>query len=245
MNEIHISLPAEVITHIGFLPITNTLIITWFVMFVLILFALTVNLSLKAKTPGKLQIIAEMLIGGLFSFFSAINGKHTKTFFPLLATIFIVVLAANWTELIPGMHAININILEGSHHESIPILRAPSTDLNFTLALALISVFSIQWFGIKNLGGDYIKKFINFSSPAGFFVGILEIISEISRIISFAFRLFGNIFAGEVLLTVIAFLIPLFAPIPFLALELFVGLVQALVFSMLTAVFLNVAVSKH
>ena len=239
MKEIHISLPAETIAKIGPLPITNSLIITWIVMVFLISLSIIVNSKIK-KYPGRLQTIVELIIGGLFSFFRAINGEHTKTFFPLLATIFIFVLASNWVGLLPGLNSITYN--------HIPILRAPSTDLNFTMALAIISVSTIQWFGIKNLGSTYIKKFINFSSPANFFVGILEIISEISRVISFAFRLFGNIFAGEVLLTVVAFILPtylLFGQLPFLGLEIFVGLVQALVFSMLTAVFLNVAISEH
>jgi F-type H+-transporting ATPase subunit a len=130
-------------------------------------------------------------------------------------------------------------------HENIfvPLLRAGSADLNLTIALALISVTAIQVAGLKTLGLSYLKKFINFSNPINFFVGILELVSEFSKIISFAFRLFGNIFAGEVLLTVVAFLIPIIAPIPFLGLEIFVGFIQALVFSMLTAVFLSLAVS--
>lgn len=244
MGKIHISLAAEEITRIGFLPITNTLIITWLVMAVLICLSILIK-SKIAKSPGMLQTGAEMVIGGLYSFFETINGNKTKTFFPLIATIFLFVLFANWIELLPGINSIKINIGDHGYVESIPILRAPSTDLNFTLALALISVFFIQFYGIKNLGLKYVKKFINISGPADFFVGLLEIISEGSRIISFAFRLFGNIFAGEVLLTVIAFLIPVIAPLPFMALELFVGLVQALVFSMLTAVFLNVATAEH
>lgn len=244
MSKLHISLAAETITHIGPFPITNTLIITWLVMVALLSFTLVINLRLS-KIPGKLQTIVELIVGGLYSLFETVTGKNTKTFFPLLATIFLLVLAANWVELLPGMNSIKINITENNHIESIPILRAPSTDLNFTLALALVSVFSIQWYGVKTLGVSYLGKFFNFRNPLGFFVGILDIISEFARVISFAFRLFGNIFAGEVLLTVIAFLIPLIAPLPFLALELFVGLIQAVVFSMLTAVFLNLATLKH
>lgn len=244
MSDIHISLAAETIIHIGPLPITNTLLITWLVMGAMIISAAIVS-SRIAKIPDKLQTIVELVVGGLYSFFQSINGEKTKTFFPLTATIFFFILFTNLTELLPGMNSITVNISQNHHHESVPLLRAPSTDLNFTLALAIVAVFFIQWYGLKNLGLGYIGKFINLRSPAEFFVGILEIISEVSRIISFAFRLFGNIFAGEVLLTVIAFLIPLIAPLPFLALELFVGFVQALVFSMLTAVFLNVAVAKH
>jgi len=130
----------------------------------------------------------------------------------------------------------------------IPIFRSPSADLNMTLALALFAVLSIQIWGIRYLKLGYFKKFINFSNPINFFVGLLEIVSEISKIISFSFRLFGNVFAGEVLLIVIASLTAsLFAigSLPFLFLELFVGFIQALVFAMLTLVFLGVATESH
>jgi len=127
------------------------------------------------------------------------------------------------------------------HKKFIPLFRAPTADLNMTLALALIAFFIIQYFGFSIVGPAYAKKFINFSNPIFFFVGILEIISDISKIISFAFRLFGNIFAGEVLLAVFAFLLPFIVPIPFLGMEIFVGFIQALVFSMLVAVFVNIA----
>ena len=126
-----------------------------------------------------------------------------------------------------------------------PIFRAGTADLNTTLALALISVVFTQVIGLKYLGASYLTKFFNFKNPIFFFVGILELISELAKIISFAFRLFGNIFAGEVLLVVIAFLIPLLAPIPFIGLEIFVGMIQALVFTMLSLVFMSMATQAH
>lgn len=246
MKEPHISLPAEVITHFGFIPITNTIIVTWLIMFGLAMFAIIVNSQLFA-TPGKLQTSVELIIQRLYSFFESIIGKKIAVFFPLLATLFIFILLANWTELIPGISAITHEKIVHGERVSVHLLRAPTSDLNTTLALAIVAVFYIQWHGIKFLGINYLGKFFNLSNPISFFVGVLDIISEGSRLISFAFRLFGNIFAGQVLLTVVAFLlpIPLLVPLPFLGLELFVGLVQALVFSMLTAVFLNVATSKH
>lgn len=127
----------------------------------------------------------------------------------------------------------------------VPLLRGATADLNTTIALAIIAFGAIQYFGFQTLGFHYTKRFFNFSNPIMFFVGMLEIISDVSKVISFAFRLFGNIFAGEVLLTVMAFLMPFLAPMPFLVLELFVGFIQALVFSTLTAVFVNVAVSHE
>lgn len=131
------------------------------------------------------------------------------------------------------------------HGAFVPYFRGPTADLNTTLALAVFAMISVQVAGFKFLGFHYSSKFFNFKGPIDFFVGILELSSEFSKIISFAFRLFGNIFAGEVLLTVMAFLMPLFGPIPFLGLEVFVGLVQALVFSMLALVFMNLATMGH
>ena len=128
----------------------------------------------------------------------------------------------------------------------MPFFRGPNADLNTTLALALISVSITQYLSIKTLGiKNYIARFINLKNPIKFFVGILEIISEFAKILSFSFRLFGNIFAGEVLLAVMVFLIPVLVPVPFLALEVFVGFIQALVFTMLTTIFIVVATEGH
>lgn len=137
---------------------------------------------------------------------------------------------------------------EESEHaevEKVPLLRAATADLNTTIALAIISVIATQVYGIQALGLGYFKKYFNFTSPIMFFVGILELVLETAKIMSFAFRLFGNIFAGEVLLVVIAFLVPVVAPMPFYGLELFVGFVQALVFTMLSLVFFNMATVSH
>jgi F-type H+-transporting ATPase subunit a len=129
--------------------------------------------------------------------------------------------------------------------KKVPYLRPGTADLNTTMALAIVSIFITQLFGVKYLKLSYFKKFINFSNPIMTFVGFLELISEFAKIISFAFRLFGNIFAGEVLLVVMAFLLPVVVPMPFYGLELFVGFIQALVFSMLSLVFFNMATHSH
>lgn len=138
---------------------------------------------------------------------------------------------------------------EGEHKAPTPLFRAPSADLNVTFALALITMFMVQVWGVQALGLKYFKKFFNFSSGGmgaimGV-VGILELIGEIAKIISFAFRLFGNIFAGEVLLAVMAFLITFLLPMPFYGLELFVGFIQALVFMMLAVVFFTISTISH
>jgi F-type H+-transporting ATPase subunit a len=135
-------------------------------------------------------------------------------------------------------------VTEKTETKFVPLLRGATADINMTLALAIIAVCAIQFFGFKMSGIWYAQRFINVTNPINFFIGALEIVSEVSKIISFAFRLFGNIFAGEVLLSVMAFLMPFLLPLPFLGLELFVGFIQALVFSMLVAVFLNVGVAE-
>lgn len=128
----------------------------------------------------------------------------------------------------------------------IPLLRAATADLNTTIALALISMTMVQVYGFRHLGAHYFTKFFNFKQgPIFTFVGILELVSDISKVLSFAFRLFGNVFAGEVLLAVIAFLAPALLPLPFIGLEIFVGFIQALVFAMLSLVFINMATIGH
>ena len=140
-----------------------------------------------------------------------------------------------------------LQVEETSEHEveTVPLLRPGTADLNTTLALGIVSMFAVQVFGFSALQFGYFKKFINFSSPIMFFVGILEIISEFAKIISFAFRLFGNIFAGEVLLVVLTALTKVVGPIPFYGLEVFVGFIQALVFAMLSLVLFNMATIGH
>lgn len=234
----HITLAAEKIGSVFGLPITNSLVATWIVMAVLIVFSLAATRKLTL-VPGGIQSVAELVVGGLYDFFSTVLGPRIKQFFPLVASFFIFIIIANWFGLLPGVGTVGFF----EHGKFVPILRGATADLNTTLALAIISIVAIQYFGFKTVGFHYSNRFFNFKDPISFFLGILEIVSELSKVISFAFRLFGNIFAGEVLLTVMAFLMPFIAPLPFMALELFVGFIQALVFSMLTAAFLNVAVS--
>lgn len=284
---LEISLAAETIAHIGSFPITNSLALTWLVMAILFGISIAVSRSLTI-VPSHGQSIIETVIEGLYNFFESVVGHHVKALFPLIASLFLFILVANWIGLLPGVGTVgffhaapqheaiaNIQTTEGtvtnSHEtpviaevqegavvqetiESVgeeentetkftPLFRGPTADLNTTIALALIAFMAIQYFGFKTLGLKYGSRFVNLKNPIMFFVGLLEIISDISKVISFAFRLFGNIFAGEVLLAVMAFLMPFIAPMPFLMLELFVGFIQALVFSTLTAVFVNVAVS--
>ena len=281
---LHISLAAETIGHIGPLPITNSLLMTWGVMLILLFMSLLSTRKLSL-IPNHFQSVIEIILEGLYSFFSSVVGHHVKMIFPLVASLFLFIIISNWSGLLPGVGTIGytepvvaeqiefeekarvdekiaedtheailsvdeVNVTQSESASShatkfVPLLRGPTADLNMTIALAIIAVIAMQYFGFKTLGVKYSHRFINIKNPILGFVGFLEIISDLSKVISFAFRLFGNIFAGEVLLAVMAFLMPFIAPMPFLMLELFVGFIQALVFSTLTSVFIDVALAHE
>ena len=242
-SQLHISLSAEHVFDLFGLPVTNSILTTWCVL-VFLVFTSVVGTSNLTIIPGTLQSVLEIAVDGLRGLFQTILHGKTAKYYPLLATFFIFIIFTNWSGLLPGVGTIGFHTFEEGHQSFVPLFRAGTADLNTTLALALIAVAVIQYAGLSTLKMNYIRRFFNFTNPINFFIGILEIISELSRIISFAFRLFGNIFAGEVLLTVIAFLVPLVIPLPFLGMELFVGFIQALVFSMLTTVFLSLATTQ-
>lgn len=247
----NISLAAEPLFHIGTLPITNTIVMAMLIVLVLAIVAFLLPRPLRL-VPRGIQNVGEAFSEMLINTADGITGSRKKTleFFPLVATLFVFILGSNFLELVPGLGSVGIY---GEHHGKtvlIPFIRSSSADLNFTLGLALVSIIAAQWYGMKY--GGYFKYWRRFIVPPwkspyliGSFVGVLELISECAKVISFAFRLFGNIFAGEVLLLVIGFLAPYFAPLPFLFLEIFVGIVQALVFSVLTLVFINLATESH
>ena len=238
MGELHISVAAEEIAHIGSFAITNSLLTTYVTMAILFLLAFSVKMAPVKNGILRAPALLEILVGGFYNFLSPILGKRTDRLFPLLMTFFLFIMIGNWVGLLPGVGPITL------HH--VPLFRAPSADLSTTLALALVSVTVTQYMSIEALGvGTYLSKFFNFKNPINTFVGLLELISEFAKLLSFSFRLFGNIFAGEVLLVVITFLVPLFLPIPFLGLEFFVGFIQALVFTMLTTIFIVVATEHH
>ena len=278
MASPHVSLAAEPILEHGPAWFTNALLTTLLVDIVLILLALATRAGLKEGVPSGLANFMEMVIEALYNVVENMAGKNTKRFFPWAATIFLFVIISNYSGLVPGVGSIGMthaakagehSILlqnqvaaadekfafslfsaEEGEAKFVPLLRAPSADLNMTFALAIISMFMVQYYGISALGLKYFKKFFNFGGK-GFMgaifsvVGILELVSEIAKIISFAFRLFGNIFAGEVLLAVMAFLFAFLLPMPFYGLELFVGFIQAFVFMMLTVVFFSTAMVSH
>jgi F-type H+-transporting ATPase subunit a len=224
--------------------------------------------------PGALEALLE----ALFNMTESTAGKWAWTIFPWFASITILVLFANWMELIPGVDSIGViekaeaggyGIQQlGTHlatlvnpavtengHQLVPFVRVVSTDLNFTVALAIIAVVAVQVMGIKAQGIKYFTKFWNvktiFSKPIfgviDWGVGLLELVSEFSKILSFAFRLFGNIFAGSVLLFVMGSLLGMIAIFPsmFYLLEFLVGAIQAIVFGLLTMTFMAQATQGH
>ena len=248
MAKFHIpTVAAEKITEIAGFPITNTIILTSIVMLFMIGLAVAVK-SKFSMVPRGLQNLFEWIIEQTLGLTEGIFGTRQKAekYLPFIATIFFFVLFSNWSGLLPGVGTLGVYEVHDGEKVFIPLLRAASSDLNFTLALAIITVLAVNIFGIAAIGfWKHAHKFINFSSPIAFFVGILELISEVARMVSFSFRLFGNIFAGEVMLVIAAFFLPYILPVPLLAMEIFVGLIQASVFAILAAVFTSIAISEH
>lgn len=247
MAKIHVSISAEPIFHLGSLEITNAMLTGVAVAVLLSGFAYWLQKHLKeTKRITTVQNIVEMAIEAFYSLMVSVAGENkAKQFFPIIATLFFYILFSNWIGLLPGVGTIGFSAMRNDKETFAPLVRPPSADLNATLGLALFSVIGAQVVGIRYLHLSYFKRFFDFSGPGKFIMGLLELTSELSRVISFAFRLFGNIFAGEVLLVVSLTLLPFLAPLPFLGLEIFVGAIQALVFAVLTLVFWNMATVTH
>lgn len=233
-------LAPEVIFHIGSFGITNTVLNTLVVDALIIGGVIYLNKNFR-KIPGMFQNITEMLVETFYDLTETIAGKHTIKIFPYFMSFFIVILFTNWSGLIPGQGSIGLK----EHSRLVPILRNATSDLNMTLALTLISLFATHFFAISTVGiKEYLSRYFSLN-PLNLFVGLLEIVSEITKLISLSFRLFGNIFAGEILLATIGSVFAFLLPIPFIMLEILVGVVQAMVFSMLTLVFMSMLMTPH
>ncbi len=261
----HPELPAEVVFHLFGFPITNTILATWLTIIVLVGISYAVTHRMKL-IPGRLQTLLEFALSWLYDFCQNVAGeKNGRRFFPIVTTIFLFVIMNAWLSLLPGFGSIFITNPEG---EAVHLLRGANTDINMPLALALISFVFVEYWGLRSRGFRYLSKFVNvsaffrslgqlfrgklraglsgiFTGAIDIFVGILEALSELIRIVSFTFRLFGNMTAGEILLLIAMFLVPWVLAIPFYGLELLVGFVQALIFGGLTLVFATVAVASH
>lgn len=243
----HIEIAAEQLFSFLGMPITNTLLSSWLVMAILIVLALVIKKGVNL-VPSSVQNAFELLIEGMVGLMEGVFGSREKTekYLPIVATIFFFVLFSNWLGLLPGVGSIEFRSVAHGGTILVPLMRSGASDLNFTLALAIVTVVLVNILGVGAIGaGRHLSKFFSFKNPIQFFIGILELISEFAKMISFSFRLFGNIFAGEVLLVIIAFLAPYVVPVPFLMLEVFVGLIQAVVFAMLAMVFIGIAVVEH
>jgi F-type H+-transporting ATPase subunit a len=239
-SGINVVLKAEQLGSVFGFPITNSLVMAWVVMALIIGFAYFFGRRLTL-VPGKLQAGIEWAFEGAIAYMADVLGSETlaKRFFPLVASIFIFVAVINEMEFLPGVGS--LGLIHAS--EFFPLFRAPTTDLNFTLALAMIAFFTIEITGIATLGFfKYAGKYVNLTSPIGFSVGLIEIMSNLGRLVSFSFRLFGNIFAGEVMVMVAGYFLPYVLPAPLMGFEMFIGLVQALVFAMLTLFFIKLAI---
>lgn len=270
------SFAPEVLFYIGKFPVTNTVINTIFVDGFLLLLAFTTRAKLK-YIPGKFQNFIELLLSGFHNFVEGVAEKKTKAIFPIFMSFFLFIIVANLSGLIPGIGTVGFYELKmhDGHLEKefIPFNRATTSDINTTLALAVLSLIITHAYAIHKLGlREYLSKFFAFipymikigqgkvsvknMNPLDLvvgiitpivliFVGLLELLSEFVKAISLSFRLFGNIYAGEVVNHTVYGIFAFIFPIPFMMLELIAGGIQALVFSMLTMVFMIILSTSH
>ena len=258
------TLYAENLTRIGPIPVTNALLTSTSAVLIIAIIALTLRKSLR-EVPKGLQNIFEVILEGALSLCDQVtnNRKISEKVFPLSFAIFLFVLVNNWLGLLPLG---GLGIIETGEHGAafIPFLRSGTADINTTMALAVMAVLGANLFGIFSIGiWKTFNKYVNLKAlveaftrvqkepivlvvaPVTFFVGLLELIGEFAKIASLSFRLFGNIFAGEVLLMAMSAILPYALPIPFMFLEIFVGMIQALIFSILVLVYFTIAAQDH
>ena len=243
--EVHLA-PQKVFSVGGF-AVTNTLLSAWLTTLVIVLLF---GLGTRRMTivPGRLQGFLEFFIEALYGFVRGIAGeRYAKPFFPILATIFIFVAFNAWMALLPIYP--NVGFMgeteEGRRYVATHLFRSAGTDINMPLALAIISFVFFEVWGFRAHRAGYLREFFRFGNPIQTFIGLLELISHFIRVISFTFRLFGNMLAGEIVLFMMTFLTIFITPIIFYGLEILVGGVQALVFMGLTLVFAVMAVASH
>ncbi|MDD5031437.1 MAG: F0F1 ATP synthase subunit A [Patescibacteria group bacterium] len=237
--ELSVSLAPDILFFIGGFPVTNTFFWSLFISLFLIILILFVRSRLKL-IPGGLQNIVELLLEGGYSFVKSIAGteKKAKRLFPLVFTMFVFILVANLATYIPGQSAVTLHKEEGV----VSVFRAVIADYGMVFVMTLITFLITQIVMIAANGPfGYLGKFINFKGPMQFFLGLMDLVGELAKVISLSFRLFGNIFAGEILGAVMLFLAPFFVPLPFMFLGLVTAVVQAFVFAVLTLVFITMA----
>jgi len=250
---------AEPIFNVHGFTITNSLLNTWLVVLAVVIFGLFFKSRIKLAPRG-IQNVVEAVIDLLLETFDSVTGSREKTlkYFPFVLSFFVFILLNNWLGLLPGVGSIGAVVSEHGEKLFIPFFRGGTADLNTTLALATIGVVFSHIFSVMAIGSwKYINKFINFKAlieipkkimkeptilivnPIKVFVGFIEIIGEAAKIASLSFRLFGNIFAGEVLLAAMAAILAFGLPIPFMFLEVIIGLIQAFIFSVLILAYIT------
>ncbi|PLX27810.1 ATP synthase F0 subunit A [Candidatus Parcubacteria bacterium] len=246
-------------------PVTNSLFTSWIAVIIII----SIAFAVKRKTrlvPKGVQNFMEMVVEYFLDFFDSITGSRKKSemFFPFIFTFFVYVLVSNWMGLLPGVGTVGKYVVEEGHEVFVPLLRGGTADLNTTLALAIIAVVASHIIGVISIGvWHHFNKFINIKAimeipkkfkedklvlmvnPVVVLASLLEIVTEIAKVASLSFRLFGNVFAGEVLLATMSAMLAFGLPLPFMFLEVLVGAVQALVFALLTLSYLTMATEKH
>ena len=257
-----VPLAAEPLTIIAGFPITNSMLNAWIAVIFFLIVALIAR-TRRGLVPKGIHNLIEAVVELLLNEVQKVTGdrERAKKFLPIVGTIFLFVLFSNWIGQIPGTGSIGIKEVIDGHLELVPLFRPATSDLNLTLAMALFAVISTHVFGLIKMGPlKHFGKFVNIAGivralkkgPMAilialieFAVGLLEIISEFAKVLSLSLRLFGNIFAGEILLTVMMGIFAYFLPLPFIFLEILVGAIQATVFGMLTLAFLTLATDAH
>jgi F-type H+-transporting ATPase subunit a len=259
------TLYAETLWHIGSFKITNSLLNSWLAVFIVVVLCLSLRNKIK-QVPRGLQNAFEMMIEAFLGIFDSVTGSREKTlkFAPFVLSFFALILVNNWLGLLPGIGSIGKNEIIEGHSVFVPFFRGGTADLNTTLALAILGVVASHIIGVISVGvWHHFNKFINIKTiieipkkamkdptvlivnPIKFFVGLIEIISELAKVASLSFRLFGNVFAGEVLLASMSAILAFGLPIPFMFLEVMVGFIQALIFMMLVLVYITMATSAE
>jgi len=260
----NITLFAEPVFHFKDFVVTNALFTSWFVVIIIVILSLVLRTKLR-EVPGKLQNIFEVIIENALNLCDQVTNNRALSIkiFPIAISVFFFVLLNNWLGILPLG---GFGILEESEGglSFVPYLRGGTADINTTIALAAMAVFGANLFGIFSIGlWKTFNKYVNLKvlgeiftkirheptviivAPITFFVGLIEIIGEFAKVASLSFRLFGNVFAGEVLLVSMAALVAYIIPIPFLFLEILVGVIQALIFSILLVVYFTISATDH
>ena len=252
---------AEPVFNIGNFTVTNSLLNSWLAVLIIVVASLSLSSKVK-RVPGRLQSLVELMIDGALNLMDSVTGdrKVSSKIFPLIFSIFIFILINNWLGILPGIGSIGFIESGQGHNIFVPLFRGGTADINTTLSLALFAVIAANVFGIMTVGAwKYFNKFVNLKTlaatpkealknptalvvnPIKFFVGAIEIVGEVAKVASLSFRLFGNIFAGEVLLAAMAAIFVYALPIPFLFLEVGIGVLQALIFALLSLVYFTIA----